>query len=334
MGDKRMVKYVIKRILWMIPIVLCVTILVFTLMIFCPGNPAEIILGATATEADIAAKTEELGLNDPYLVRLGDYMVNVFIKHDLGDSWITGVDIMGSIAERLPRTMILTIITLIIAFGLGIPLGVVAATHQNRWPDNVSMLIALVGVAIPNFWLALMLILLFSVKLGWLPAMGIDNGIFSYILPALSGCMGALAGCARQTRSSMLEVIRSDYITTARSKGVPERDVIVKHALKNALIPIITLFGSTFGHLLGGMMIIETVFSLPGMGTYIIGAVNNRDYPIVQGGTIFLAITFSVCMLAVDLLYAAVDPRIKAQYVSHKKAKKEPTQGKEAAANA
>ncbi len=318
----------------MIPIVLCVTILVFTLMIFCPGNPAEIILGATATEADIAAKTEELGLNDPYLVRLGDYMVDVFIKHDLGNSWISGVSIMDSIVERLPRTMILTIITLIIAFGLGIPLGVVAATHQNRWPDNLSMLIALIGVAIPNFWLALMLILLFSVNLGWLPAMGIDDGLLSYVLPALSGCMGALAGCARQTRSSMLEVIRSDYITTARSKGVPERDVIVKHALKNALIPIITLFGSTFGHLLGGMMIIETVFSLPGMGTYIIGAVNNRDYPIVQGGTIFLAITFSLCMLAVDLLYAAVDPRIKAQYASPKKAKKEKAEGKEAAANA
>ena len=329
-----MVKYVIKRILWMIPIVLCVTILVFTLMIFCPGNPAEIILGATATEADIAAKTEELGLNDPYLVRLGDYMVDVFIKHDLGNSWISGVSIMDSIVERLPRTMILTIITLIIAFGLGIPLGVVAATHQNRWPDNLSMLIALIGVAIPNFWLALMLILLFSVNLGWLPAMGIDDGLLSYVLPALSGCMGALAGCARQTRSSMLEVIRSDYITTARSKGVPEREVIVKHALKNALIPIITLFGSTFGHLLGGMMIIETVFSLPGMGTYIIGAVNNRDYPIVQGGTIFLAITFSLCMLAVDLLYAAVDPRIKAQYASPKKAKKEKAEGKEAAANA
>lgn len=322
MGDKRMVKYVIKRILWMIPIVLAVTILVFTLMIFCPGNPAEIILGATATEADIAAKTEELGLNDPYLVRLGDYMVNVFVKHDLGDSWISGVDIMGSIAERLPRTMTLTLITLFIAFGLGIPLGIIAATDQNRWPDNLSMLIALIGVAIPNFWLALMLILVFSVNLGWLPAMGIDDGILSYILPALSGCMGALAGCARQTRSSMLEVIRADYITTARSKGVPERDVIVKHALKNALIPIITLFGSTFGHLLGGMMIIETVFSLPGMGTYIIGAVNNRDYPIVQGGTIFLAITFSLCMLAVDLLYAAVDPRIKAQYASNKKVKK------------
>lgn len=316
-----MAKYVIKRILWMIPIVLGVAVLVFTLMTFCPGNPAEIILGSTATEAELAAKTEELGLNDPYLVRLGRYLSDVFIHGDLGASWITNVDIMQSIAERLPRTLMLTVVTLLIAFGLGIPLGIMAATHQNRWQDSASMLIALVGVAIPNFWLALLLIIFFSVNLGWLPAMGIDDGIFSYILPALSGCMTAFATCARQTRSSMLEVIRADYITTARSKGVPERDVILKHALKNGLIPIITMFGTTFGTLLGGMMIIETVFSIPGMGTYIIGAVNNRDYPIVQGGTIILAITFSLCMLAVDLLYAAVDPRIKAQYASVKKPK-------------
>ena len=187
------------------------------------------------------------------------------------------------------------------------------------------MVFALLGVAIPNFWLGLMFVLLFSVRLGWLPSMGISDGLKSYILPAATAMMGAFATCARQTRSSMLEVIRSDYITTARSKGVPERDVIVKHALKNGLIPIITMFGSTFGHMLGGMMIIETVFAIPGMGTYIITAVNNRDYPVVQGGTIFLAITFSLCMLIVDLLYAAVDPRIKAQYEgqSKKKVKKE-----------
>lgn len=327
-------KYIVKRLLWMIPIVLGVAVLVFTLMLFCPGNPAEIILGGTATEAEVAAKTEELGLNDPYLVRLGEYLSDVFLHGDLGASWSTNVDIMTSIMERLPRTMMLTIVTLFISFGLGIPLGIIAATHQNRWQDTGSMLVALIGLAIPNFWLALMLVLVFSVNLGWLPSMGIDNGIFSYILPAISGCMTSFATCARQTRSSMLEVIRADYITTARSKGVPERDVIVKHALKNALIPIITMFGTTFGTLLGGMMIIETVFSIPGMGTYIITAVNNRDYPVVQGGTIFLAITFSLCMLAVDLLYAAVDPRIKAQYASSKKVKKEKNEGKEAAAHA
>lgn len=325
-------KYILKRILWMIPIVLGVSILVFTLMTFCPGNPAEIILGSTATEAELAAKTEELGLNQPYLVRLGTYLSDVFIRFDLGSSWITKVDIVSTIMERLPRTITLTLVTLLIAFGVGIPIGVMAATHQNKWQDSLSMFLALLGVAIPNFWLALMLVLTFSVNLGWLPPMGIDAGLKSYILPAVSACMGALASCARQTRSSMLDVIRADYITTARSKGVPERTVIIKHALKNGLIPIITMMGTTFGALLGGMMIIETVFSIPGMGTYIIGAVNNRDYPVVQGGTIFLAITFSLCMLAVDLLYAAVDPRIKAQYASKKKAKKEPKR-KEATAN-
>lgn len=320
-----MFKYIGKRLLWMIPIVLGVTILVFTMMTFCPGDPAEIILGTTATEADLQAKRVELGLDQPFLVRLATYMSDVFIHFDLGNSWLTGVNIIPTIMERMPRTVVLTVVTLIIAFGLGIPLGIMAATHQNCWQDHISMILALIGVAIPNFWLALLLVLLFSVKLGWLPAMGIGTGIAGlqyYILPALSNCAGALANCARQTRSSMLDVIRADYITTARSKGVPENVVIIKHALKNALIPIITMMGTSFGRLLGGAMIIETIFSIPGMGTYIIGAVNNRDYPIVQGGTIFLAIVFSIMMLLVDLLYAAVDPRIKAQYASGKKGKK------------
>ncbi len=316
-----MVRYVIKRLLWMIPIALGVAILVFTLMTATPGDPAQTLLGATATETDLAAKREELGLNDPYFVRLGDYLTNVFIKFDLGASWVTSVDIMDTIAVRMPRTLVLTIVTLIIAFGLGIPLGVMAATHQNKWQDSIAMVLAMIGVAIPNFWLALLLISLFSVKLAWLPPMGIEMGLVSYILPALSNCTGALANCARQTRSSMLDVIRADYITTARSKGVPERSVIYKHALKNAMIPIITAAGGAFGHLLGGAMIIETIFNIPGMGTYIIGSLNNRDYPVVQGGTIFLALAFSLLMLLVDLLYAAVDPRIKAQYAGKKRKK-------------
>lgn len=315
-------KYIVKRLLWMIPIVLGVTILVFSMMSVCPGDPAQTILGSTALESDLENMREQLGLNDPFLVRLANYMSDVFLHGDLGTSWITKVDIASSIVDRLPRTLILSLFTLFLSFGLGIPLGIVAATHQNKWQDNLSMVLALVGVAIPNFWLAMLLVIQFSVKMGIFPAMGIDEGLICYVLPALSGCMGTLATCARQTRSSMLDVIRADYITTARSKGVPERLVIYKHALKNALIPIITIAGSAFGRLLGGMMIIETIFSIPGMGTYVITAVNSRDYPVVQGGTIFLAITFSICMLAVDLLYAAVDPRIKAQYASKKKVKK------------
>ena len=320
-----MFKYILKRLLWMIPIILGVTILVFTMMTFCPGDPAEIILGTTATEADLLAKRVELGLDQPFLVRLAQYMSDVFLHFDMGNSWITNIDIMSSIAERMPRTLVLALVTLIIAYGLGIPLGIMAATHQNKWQDHLSMILALIGVAIPNFWPALLLIILFSVNLGWLPAMGVGTGLAGlkyYILPAVSNCAGALANCARQTRSSMLDVIRADYITTARAKGVPERVVVTKHALKNALIPIITMMGTTFGRLLGGAMIIETIFTIPGMGSYIIGAVNNRDYPVVQGGSIILAIAFSIAMLLIDLLYAAVDPRIKAKYVASGKRRK------------
>ena len=314
-------KYVLKRLLWMIPISLGVAILVFTLMTFCPGDPAEIILGTTATEENLEAMREQLGLNDPYLVRLGDYLSDTFLHFDLGESWTTGVSIADSIVECLPRTMTLTVCTLCIAIVIGIPLGVVAAVYQNRWPDKVSMVLALLGVSIPNFWLALLLVILFSVNLGWLPAMGI-GGIEYYILPAMAGATNGIATLARQTRSSMLDVIRSDYITTARAKGVPEIQVILKHALKNGLIPIITVIGTQFGKQLGGTMVIETIFAIPGMGQLIITAVNSRDYPVVQSGSIFLAIVFSLCMLAVDLLYAAVDPRIKAQYSKGKVRKK------------
>ena len=183
------------------------------------------------------------------------------------------------------------------------------------------MFLALIGVSMPNFWLALLLVILFSVKLKWLPALGI-GGIKYYILPALSASAAHIASSARQSRSSMLDVIRSDYITTARAKGVPENKVIMKHGLKNALIPIVTMIGTQFGKMLGGALIIETIFSIPGMGSLIITAVNNRDYPVVQTGSIFLAIVFSFSMLVVDMLYAAIDPRIKAQYQAKAKSKR------------
>lgn len=315
-----MLRYFLKRLLWMIPIILAVAVIVFTLMTFCPGDPAQIILGSTALETDLEAKRVELGLNDPYFVRLARYLSDTFVHFELGVSWVNNVAIVDSIKERLPRTITLTLITALISFGLGIPLGITAAVHQNKWQDHVSMVLALMGVSIPNFWLALMLVLLFAVKLHWLPVSGI-GGLEYYILPAVAGCSGAIAAMARQSRSSMLDVIRSDYITTARAKGVPERQVVTKHALKNAMIPIITVMGNQIGRMLGGVMILETIFSIPGMGTLIITGVNNRDYPVVQTGSIFLAIVFSLVMLVVDMAYAAVDPRIKAQYSNSAKRK-------------
>jgi peptide/nickel transport system permease protein len=308
-----MLYYIVKRLLWMIPVILGVTVLVFTLMYFVPGDPAQLMLPDDATEAEIEEMRDYLGLNQGYVTRLFKYMSNAFLHGDFGNSYRYKTPVIDNLLQRLPRTVLMALLNMALSLIIGIPLGVTAAVHQNGPLDTVSMILALIGVSMPSFWLAMMLVLLFSVKLGWLPATGFD-GFKYYILPAISGSMGGVATMARQTRSSMLEVIRSDYITTARAKGVAERKVIYGHALPNALIPIITIAGGGFASMLGGTLILETVFSIPGLGSYIITGVNNRDYPIVQGGVIFLAIAFSIMMLVVDLVYAFVDPRIKAQY--------------------
>ena len=312
-----MARYILKRLLWMIPIVLGVAILTFTLMNFTDGDPAYIILGSAASEADVAALRETLGLNKPFLVRLLTYLRDIFLRFDLGTSYSTRLSVSGELMYRLPKTLLLTIASLSIAIVVGIPLGVTAAVNQNKLGDRISMVLSLVGVSMPNFWLAMLLVILFAVKLRWLPAMG-TGGLKYYILPALAGATGTIASLARQTRSSMLEVIRADYITTARSKGVKERDVIYGHALPNALIPIITTIGSAFGIQLGGTIVLETIFGIPGIGSYLANAVSARDYPVVQGGVVFLAICFSFIMLVVDLAYAFVDPRIRAQYAGKK----------------
>jgi len=316
-----MAKFILKRLLWMIPVVLGVTVFLFTLLYFVPGDPATVILGANATQVELDEKRDELGLNDGYIVRLARYMADVFMKFDFGRSYITNTDITEDLLMRLPRTFLLAIACILLSIVIGVPLGINAAVHQNGFADRACMFLALVGVSMPAFWVGLLLVLLFSLRLGLLPPSGI-GGLQYYILPAIANSFGGIATQARQTRSSMLEVIRSDYITTARSKGLPERRVIYEHALPNALIPVITVAGSSFGRMLGGTLVIETVFSIPGIGSYMIGAVNNRDYPVVMGSVIFLAIMFSIVMLLVDLIYAYVDPRIKAQYVSNQKRRK------------
>lgn len=311
-----MVKYTFKRLLWMIPIVLGVGFLVFTILYFTPGDPVDMIAGSAATEEERDVLRTSLGLDQPYPVQLVNFFKETFLEFDLGQSYITKVSVASELLVRLPRTLLLTIMCCLLSLLIGIPIGVTAATHQNGFLDNAVMFGALLGVSIPNFWLALLLVLLFAVKLEWLPAMGI-GGFQNYILPALAGSVGGIALMARQTRSSMLEIIRSDFITTARAKGVKESIVIYKHALRNALIPVVTLAGNQFGVLLGGTMILETIFAIPGVGSYIItNGIGSRDLPIIRGGAVFLAITFSFCMLLVDLLYAAVDPRIKAQFAS------------------
>ncbi|MBS5521712.1 MAG: ABC transporter permease [Clostridiales bacterium] len=307
-------KYILKRLLLMIPVILGVVILVFTILYITPGDPAQVILGDQASDAQLNALRHEMGLDQPYIVRLGQYLYQVFFHFDFGESYITGVSITEEILARFPVTLTIAVATIVISLGIGIPLGVYAATHQNSVGDYGTMGLALVGTSMPGFWLALMAILIFSYKLGWLPAYGLESWQ-SWILPILANAFAEVAVQARQTRSSMLEVLNSDYIVMAKSKGLKKWEVIYKHALPNALIPIITIAGTSFGTSLGGAIIIEAVFSIPGIGTYLMTGVNNRDYFVVQGGVTILAIAFCVIMLLSDLVIAAFDSRIRAQFV-------------------
>ena len=279
------------------------------------------ILGSNATEEKVEALHEQMGLNGTYLQRLGRYMKQVFVDQDLGSSYYTGVSVKEQIKARLPYTLRIAGISILIAACIGIPLGVLAATHHYTWIDNTAMFASLFCVSMPGFWFALILVSFFALKLGWLPAVGIKSWT-GYILPCLAGAIGGAAGLARQTRSGMLEVIRQDYITTARAKGQTERKVIFRHALKNALIPIITVMGGMFGSSLGGTLIIETIFSIPGMGTYLTDAISKRDYPVIQGGVLFISICFCLIMLLVDIVYAFVDPRIRSQYAGSTRKRK------------
>ncbi len=299
----------------MIPVIIGVSIFVFTIMYFSPGDPAMIILGSNATEEMYEAKRVELGINEPYIVQLGVFLKNIFLQADFGNSFKTNQDVVSQVLMRLPYTLKLALGSVLLSLLIGIPLGVLAATNQSSWKDNGSMFLSLFFVSMPNFWFALLLVMLFSLTLGWLPSIGADS-FRCYILPCISIAVGGAGGIARQTRSSMLEVIRQDFITTARSKGQKELVVIYQHALKNALIPIITVVGMQVASMFGGALVAEAIFSIPGVGSYMLTSIANRDYPAVRGGVLIIAICFSLIMLIVDIIYAIVDPRIRAQYES------------------
>lgn len=319
-------RYIFKRILFLIPVLICVAILIFTLMFFVPGDPASTMSGGMATEEELEIIREQMGFNDPYLVRLGNFLGTLFLHGSFGNSYIYGTDVMRELVYRFPNTLRIAGFSILLCVLVGVPLGIRAAVRANTWEDRLSMFVSMIGVSMPNFWLALLLVLLFSLKLNLVPSSGSDSWK-SFILPVFGGALSGIAGMARLARSSMLEVIRADYVTTARAKGVSEHNVIYHHALPNALIPIVTSIGSSFGGMLGGTVVIETIFSIPGLGLYLINGINNRDYNVVQGSVIFIAFVFSVIMLLVDIVYAYVDPRIKAQYAaqggSRKKRSKE-----------
>lgn len=307
-----MIKYILKRLLMLVPVILVTSFIIFWAMSLTGGDPAMLIAGEGATQAEIEAVREELGLNDPFLVRYVDY-VKGMVTGDMGKSYITNKDVFQTFMEKLPNTLMLGGAAVLIAIVVALPLGIYTAIHQNTWKDTAGMVFALFGTSMPNFWLGLMLIIIFSLKLGWFPSGG-KSDFSSLVLPAMTVGLGLAALITRTTRSSMLDVIRQDYMTTARAKGCPEKRVIFTHGLKNALIPIITAIGLQMSMVITGSVLAETVFSWPGIGRLVYDSIAKRDTPMVTGAIILCSALMCIINLMVDLIYAFFDPRIKAQY--------------------
>ena len=305
-------KFIAKRLVSMIPVLLGVTLIIYLIMSMAPGDPAKVILGEQATPEQIAELREEMGLNDPVLVQYGRY-ISGLVRGDMGESYNSGLPCQVEIFARFPNTLRLAAVAVTISVILALPLGVLAAVKQNTLFDGISMVIALIGISMPVFWLGLLLIMFFALRLGWFPTGGNDQWN-SIVLPAVTVGVGLAALMTRTTRSSMLDVLRQDYLRTARAKGVTERKVLRKHALRNALIPIITIFGVQFSNVLGGSVLAETVFAWPGVGRLVVDAIDQRDIPTVTGALVMTTMLVTVVNLLVDIVYAYVDPRIKAQY--------------------
>jgi peptide/nickel transport system permease protein len=334
-----MLRYIGKRLLGLIPVLLGITLLVFLFLQLIPGDPAVVMLGPRGTPEQVMALRERLGLNQPLPIQYLTFLGNL-LRFDLGQSIMTGIPVSQEITSRWAATFELSVAAMIVAIALGVPAGIVAAVRKNGWVDNLAMSTSLLGVSMPVYWLGILLIYLLAVNLRWLPAsgrLGISIGFgfqpitgfyvldallqFNFpvlldvlshlILPALTLGTIPLAILARITRSAMLEVLSQDYIRTARAKGVLERWVLMKHALKNALLPVITIVGLQFGTLLSGAILTETIFAWPGIGSWIYEGILARDYPVVQGGVVFVAIVFVLINLLVDISYAFLDPRIQ-----------------------
>ncbi|NLM94215.1 MAG: ABC transporter permease [Firmicutes bacterium] len=309
--------YIIRRVLSLIPVLSLVAVISFLLIHIIPGDPAAVMLGTDATPQEIAKLREDLGLNVPLHVQFYRWISKV-LRGDLGDSFFMGRPVAVALAERLPATILLAVAALFFALLIGMPAGIIAAVKRGSIIDQLVMIIALIGVSLPSFWIGLNLILVFSVALRWLPSGGyvpltenFFDGLRCLLMPAFALGFMQAALIARMTRSSMLEVLRQDYIRTARSKGLSERVVVGLHALKNAMIPILTVIGTAFGVLLGGAVIVETVFAYPGIGRLVVSAVQRRDYPVIQGALLLISSLYVLVNLLVDILYTLIDPRIK-----------------------
>ena len=305
-----MSKYIAKRIIYFIPVLFGIVFLVYSIMYLAPGEPARMIMGDKVPQAQVDALREEMGLNKPFLVQFFTYLTNI-LHGDFGTSYQLGMPVTDIILKiRFPITLIMAVSSMLLAVIFSIPIGTLSAVKQYTVIDSITVVFALLLTSIPVFWLGLMLILLFSLKLGWFPSSGFD-GVKSFVLPAITLALVNSAQIIRMTRSSMLEVLRQDFVRTARAKGASETRVIFKHALKNAIIPVLTVIGINFGIVLGGSAIAETVFGIPGMGIQMVTSIRQKDIPVVMGAVLFVAFTFSVVNLLIDILYTLFDPRIR-----------------------
>ena len=301
--------FLARRLLGLISVLLGVITIVFLIIHLVPGDPARIMLGESALPSDVEALRESLGLNRPLIVQYFDFFAKLF-QGDLGRSFNTGQPVLNAIIERFPATLILTAASMFFAVIIAVPIGIITAAKRNTVVDNLGMIFSLIGVSMPAFWLGPILILIFSVKLGILPVSG-SGSIKHLVLPSFSLGFALAAIISRMTRASMIEVLNQDYIRTARAIGVSEKIILLKHALRNAIIPVVTIVGLQFGALLGGVIIIEIIFSWPGIGQLLIPAIMRRDYPLVQGCILFIAVVYIFVNLIVDIVYAYIDPRIK-----------------------
>ena len=312
-----MLKYIIKRILWIIPILIGVTIVVFTILYFSPGDPAYLALGDNATPEAVEAYRIEMGINGTYWERLGRTLLGLF-QGDLGISYRSRTPVLNELLVRFSVTFNISAWSIVLGIILGIFFGIVAALKQNTILDSLCTGCALFGISMPMFWQGLMLILIFSVGLGWLPASGYGNSWTQMIMPVVALGVNSSATIMRTTRSSMLEVMRQDYIRTAKAKGQTYWMVILSHALKNAMIPIVTVIGLQLGVLLAGSIVTEVIFSINGVGKYLVDSMNARDYAAVQGCVLVIAFVSAILNLIVDIIYTFIDPRMKTMYESSK----------------
>jgi len=303
-----MINYIIRRLLMLIPTLVGITLVSFLILQLVPGDPARTIAGQDAEEEAVEALRIRLGLDKPIFLQYCIFLKNV-VSGNFGKSISTQNEVIAEVWPHFLNTVRLALVSVVISLFVGIGLGTVAAIYQNTTIDHITMGVVLLGISTPTFWAGLIIILVFSINLGWFPS-GRAEGFSSLVLPAITLAAPAIAMSARMTRSSMLEVLRQDYIKTARAKGQKESKVIYKHALKNALIPTITIVGLQFGYLMGGSVLVEVIFTWPGLGRLIVSSISARDYPLVQGGVLFFAFSFILVNLLVDILYTYLDPRI------------------------